>query len=73
MIRSMLKSIILGDKASSEKFVKSLRRKGVRVGDDVIFYSPKTTLIDVTLPNLLSIGNGVRITHGVIILTHDYS
>lgn len=73
MIRRFLKNIVLKEKASSERYVEFLRKKGVRVGNDVIFYSPKNTLVDTTTPFLLSIGNNVRITHGVIIITHDYS
>ena len=64
---------MLGEKANSQKYVAFLRRIGVSVGNDVKFYSPPNTLVDVSAPYLLSIGNHVCITHGVIILTHDYS
>lgn len=64
---------MLGEKANSQKYVAFLRRIGVSVGNDVKFYSPSNTLVDVSAPYLLSIGNHVCITHGVIILTHDYS
>lgn len=43
------------------------------MGEDVTVYSPQHTVIDTTCPWLLRIGDHVRITHGVIILTHDYS
>ena len=61
------------EKASSEKYVAHLRKQGVQCGADITIYSPPHTLIDTSAPYLLSIGNHVRITHGVIILTHDYS
>ena len=32
-----------------------------------------SNVIDETNPKLLKIGNNVRVTHGVVILTHDYS
>lgn len=73
MLKDVLKGILLGEKANSKKFVAYLRKKGVSIGDDVRFYSPANSIVDISAPWLLSIGNHVRITHGVIILTHDYS
>lgn len=73
MIKQFFKNLILGEKASSEKFVSYLRKQGVQVGKNVRFYSPSHTVVDVSCPWLVSIGNNVCITHGVIILTHDYS
>ena len=40
---------------------------------DCIVYVPTKTLIDEQYPWMISIGNHVRITEGVKILTHDYS
>ena len=59
-------------KSSSEQFVKHLRREGVAIGKNVRFISPRSNVIDLTRPHLLTIGNNVRITHGVILLTHGY-
>lgn len=73
MLKELLRNVLYREKASSNKFISYLRNKGVQLGDDVIIYSPAHTVIDLTCPWLLSIGNHVRITHGVIILTHDYS
>lgn len=73
MIKKFIRNLILREKASSEKFIDYLRKCGIKIGDDVVFYSPKNTMIDTSAPFLLSIGNNVKITHGVIILTHDYS
>lgn len=73
MIKRFLRNIILGEKASSDKFVAHLRKQGVQVGEDVRFFSPSKTLVDLSCPWLISIGDHVNITHGVIILTHDYS
>lgn len=73
MLKQFLRNIVLGEKASSERFVSYLRKQGVSVGEHVRFYSPSHTLVDVSCPHLLTIGNNVCITHGVIILTHDYS
>lgn len=73
MIKRLIKRIALREKYSSERFVKYLRDCGMLIGDNVRFYSPKNTLVDMQAPWLVSIGNNVSITHGVIILTHDYS
>lgn len=73
MIKKFFKKIVLGEKANSKKYVDFLKNKGIEVGKDVRFYSPSSTYIDIQNPYLLSIGDHVRITHGVIILTHDYS
>lgn len=73
MIGQLVKNIILREKAGSKQFVQYLRKQGVQIGENVRFYSPAHTLVDVSNPWLLSIGNNVCITHGVIILTHDYA
>lgn len=73
MIRKALRRLILQEKADSESYIGFLRRKGAVIGDDVRFFSPRHTHVDSTFAWLLSIGNHVSITHGVIILTHDYA
>lgn len=73
MIKKFIRDILLGEKANSAKYVKYLKNKGVQIGEKVHFYSPANTLVDLTCPWLITIGNNVSITHGVIILTHDYS
>ncbi len=73
MIKNFLRKIILKEKANSEEYVKYLRKKGVDIGQNVHFYSPQHTFVDPTAPWLISIGDNVNITHGVIIITHDYS
>jgi len=73
MIKEFVKTLLYQEKASSERFVAYLRREGVSVGENVTFYSPPHTMVDLSAPFLLSIGSNVEITHGVMILTHDYS
>lgn len=73
MIKKILRKFLMGYKADSSSFVKHLRKKGVRVGENVRFYAPSKTIIDTQNPYLLQIGNNVNITHGVIILTHDFA
>lgn len=73
MLKKMLKKIVYGKKYSSEAYINHLRKIGVKIGEDCTIYSPKNTIIDEQYPWLISIGNHVRITEGVILLTHDYS
>ncbi|MBU3111066.1 GT-D fold domain-containing glycosyltransferase [Clostridium lacusfryxellense] len=72
-IKKMLKRIIYGNKYSSETYIRYLKSLGMTIGSDCTIYSPTKTLIDVQYPWNIEIGNHVRITQGVIILTHDYS
>ena len=73
MIKQIVKNIVWGHKASSDKYIKYLRKVGIEIGEDVMIYAPTKTFIDVQYPWMISIGSHVRITEGVKILTHDYS
>lgn len=72
MIKSLVKKLIYREKADSNSYVKHLRKIGVRIGDRTIIYSPTKSCIDTTRPWLLEIGDDVKITEGVTILTHGY-
>lgn len=73
MIKKLAKKLIYGPKSDSVAYIEHLRKIGISVGEDVTIYAPMKTLIDEQYPWLISIGNHVRITQGVTILTHDYS
>ena len=73
MLKQLVKNVIWGYKASSERYVAHLRKIGVRIGEDVTIYAPTKTFIDEQYPWMVSIGAHIRITEGVKILTHDYS
>ena len=62
-----------GSQKSAEAVLNALRQGGARIGSDVVIYDPATTVIDATLPWLVSIGDHVRIAAGVKLLTHDYA
>ena len=62
-----------GNKATEDRYIRSLRSRGMRVGHDVHLYSPWTIEIDVQRPWMISIGNNVHITAYCSILQHDYS
>ena len=73
MFKKTLRNLLLKEKASPEKYADYLRAQGVELGRNVRFYSPSNTFVDISAPWLISIGDNSKITHGVIILTHDYS
>ena len=72
-IQRFLKRCIYGAKCDSPHYIAHLRKKGIYVGAGSLFYDPISNVVDETNPVLLRIGENVRITHGVVILTHDYS
>lgn len=72
-IKDIAKKIIYGKRYSSETYIKYLRGVGVKIGEDCTIYVPTKTFIDVQYPWMITIGDHVRITEGVKILTHDYS
>ena len=73
LIKEIYRKLRFGHKATSEDYVNYLRSLGMSIGEDVFFYAPLKTLVDTQYPWLISIGNHVKITQGVILLTHDYS
>ena len=72
-IRELIQKLIFKNTYNSEVYVNYLRRLGVEVGEHVKFFAPRTNTIDVTRPYLLKIGDRVKITANVVILTHDFS
>ena len=58
-------------KSSSERYVAYIRKHGVSVGKNVMFWSPRTTQIDLTRSCLIEIGNDVNINTHFTIRTHD--
>lgn len=71
-IKEKIREGILGYRASSESYIRHLRKIGVSIGDDVVLFRPYNTTIDMQNPHLLTIGNHVMVTGPVTILTHDY-
>ena len=43
------------------------------IGQDLRIYDVPSIVVDETRPWLITIGDHVRLTHGVVILTHDFS
>lgn len=72
-IKRILKKLLLGHKESSEEYIKFLRKKGAKIGENCYIFCPKDTNIDTSNAYLLEIGNDVKITGPTTILMHDYS
>lgn len=72
-IRKCMMRLLYGARATNDTYIKYLRKQGIRIGKGTIFYEPATNIIDIQNPKLLSLGDNVRVTAGVKILTHDYS
>ena len=73
MLRNLLMRIVYPDRYSSDAYVKFLKSKGCTIGENVKFFNPIKTTVDVTRPYLISIGDYCKVAGGVIILSHDYS
>ena len=72
-ILGKINNILLGCRRCSSTFIDYLRKQGICIGEDVTFHDPTSTVVDVQNPHLITIGDHVNITRGVVILTHDYS
>lgn len=72
-IKSFARRLVYGERSTSAGYIAHLRSLGMRIGEDVHLYAPTKILIDQQYPWLVTIGNHVQITEGVIILTHDYA
>ncbi len=73
VVKNFLKRLVYREKFSSDTYIDWLRKKGIQIGMDCTIYAPSKTFIDVQYPWMISIGDHVRITEGVKILTHDYA
>lgn len=73
VLKEKIKKIRLKERFDSDTFISFLKKRGVNVGCGVRIFDPVNTVIDLQNPHMLKIGNNVRITKGVTILTHDYS
>ena len=72
MFKEIVKKIVYREKSNSESYISYLRKIGCSIGNNTVIYVPNKTYIDITRPYLIHIGNNVKITEGVTILTHGY-
>lgn len=57
---------------TNASYIKWLRKKGIEIGENVLFRDRMTTLIDCSRPALVKIGDNVDINRHFQILTHDW-
>lgn len=72
MIKKAIRKLVLREKASSETFIEYLKNRGVTVGKNCYVPEPSSVLVDLTAPWLITMGDNITLTHGVVIITHDY-
>ena len=58
-------------RSSSKNYIRFLRKQGIEIGENCRF-RPKTTLVDITRPSLISIGNNCVMNEYFTLLTHDF-
>lgn len=71
-VAHLIKKVIFGHRVDSETYIKYLRSIGMSIGERTVIYEPRASYVDETRPFLIKIGNDVKITRGVTILTHGY-
>lgn len=57
---------------SNLSFIKYLKSKGIKIGENCQFFGRLFIDFDFTRPSLIEIGNNVVMTKGVTLLTHGY-
>ncbi|MBR4874093.1 MAG: acyltransferase [Clostridia bacterium] len=71
-MKKFLRKVILRYKSDSDSFLNHYRALGTRIGERTVVYEPTKTVIDTTRPWMITIGDDVKLTRGVTILTHGY-
>ena len=71
-LKRLVKKLIYSYRCDGETYVAHLKKCGVDVGERVRIFDPLSTIIDITRPFMIKIGNDVQIAAGVTILTHGY-
>ena len=72
MFKELIKKAVLREKYNSESYVAWLQKKGVNIATSAYIVAPNKTLIDLSRPYLINIGQCVTITEGCKILTHGF-
>lgn len=57
---------------SSESYKNFLKYKGIKIGENVRFRSPKLTTIDISRPSLVEFGSNIDVNDNFTLLTHDF-
>ncbi len=65
--------MLVTHKTAEELYIEDLKKCGIAIGSNLKIWDPDSVLIDIQRPHMLHIGDYVKITSGVTILSHDYS
>lgn len=57
---------------SSEAYIKYLRSLGMKIGEGTYIVDTKDIVVDTSRPELIEIGDNVRLNKGTQILSHDW-
>ena len=71
-IKKKIRKIVKKERFDSETYINYLRSIGVKIGEGTEFFYPETIFIDESRPYMITIGNNVKVTRGVSILTHGF-
>lgn len=71
-VRRCLRPATPSAQALSDAYVARLRAAGVQVGADCFFWTPGSHVIDLTRPELVTIGDKVKVAQGLMLLTHGF-
>lgn len=71
-VKKIVQKLVYKNRADSDTYIAYLRSMGMTIGERVSIYEPRTVYMDITRPFMIEIGNDVKITRGVTMLTHGY-
>ena len=60
-------------KSSSARYIKYLRSRGMKIGQNSVILSPNHSHIDVGRASWIEIGDNCVLTYGISLIAHDYS
>lgn len=69
IVRKIKNKII---KYTTQKHITSLRKKGIKIGENLKIFDIKSITIDTTRPSLITIGNNVFFHKNFTLYTHDF-
>lgn len=72
MIKKFVRRLLGREVMDSDTYIDHLRKKGMRIGKRTVIFNTRNVVIDSTRPWMIEIGDDVKITNGVIILTHGF-
>ena len=72
-LKTLIKKCLYGYRGTSDTYIEYLKKNGASIGEDVTIFNPRETSISMLEMHMLEIGNHVKMTGPIRIITHDYS